>query len=152
MVAVPSGRIIVLKGDPVRKEAKAAAAGILPGHRLALTLNGAVLEVGVAGVATEDDPGRKAFATENDVVGNTAADVYADNDDVQYVVGRPGDEIMVRATASLTWVTGAALYAAAAGRIGDDALATGVATAPIGYALSNVTSSSADDLVPMEVA
>lgn len=148
----PSGRIIVLKGDPIVKEAKAAAAGILPGHRLTLSLNGTVLEVGVAGAATEDDPGRKAFAKENDVVGNTAADVYADNDDVQYVVAKSGDELMARAVTALTWVTGAPLYAAAAGRVTDVPLATGVAAAPIGFALSNVTASSADDLVPMEVA
>lgn len=145
-------RIIVLKGDPIVKEAKAAAAGILPGHRLDLTLNAGNLEVGVAGVATEDDPGRKAFAVEADLVGNTAADVYADNDQVKYVVGKSGDEIQMRATASLTWVTGDPIYAAAAGRVGDVPLATGVAAAPIGYALSNVTSSSADDLVPVEVA
>ena len=148
----PTDRIIVLKGDPIVKEAKAAAAGILPGHRLDLTLNGTVLEVGVAGAATEDDPGRKAFAKENDVVGNTAADVYADNDDVQYVVAKSGDEIQVRAVVSLTWVTGAPLYAAAAGRVTDVAGTTGVAFAPIGFALSNVTTSTADQLVPMEVA
>ena len=147
-----SDRIIVLKGSPIVKEARAAAAGILPGHRLILSLNAGVLEVGVGGAADEDDPGRKAFARENDVVGNTAADVYADNDDVQYVVGAPGDEIQVRAVASLTWVTGAPLYAAAAGRVTDVPGSTGVAFAPIGYALSNVTSSAADDLVPMEVA
>lgn len=147
-----SGRIIVLKGDPLVKEAKAAAAGILPGHHLALSLNGAVLEVGVGGAADEDDPGRKAFAAEADVVGNTAADVYADNDQVKYVVARQGDELNARAVVSLTWVTGAPLYAAAAGRVTDVPGATGVAFAPIGYALSNVTSSTADQLVPMEVA
>lgn len=148
----PSGRIIVLKGDPIVKEAKAAAAGILPGHRLTLSINGAVLEVGVAGAATEDDPGRKAFAVELDVVGNTAADVYADNDDVKYVVAKSGDEIMARSVITLTWVVGAPLYAAAAGRITDVPLATGVAAAPIGYALSSETTTTADQLVPMEVA
>jgi len=145
-------RIIVLKGDPIVKEARAAAAGILPGHRPHLTVNGGVLEVGVAGVADEDDPGRKAFAAEADVVGNTAADVYADNDQVKYVVGRQGDELNVRASDSLTGVTGAPLYADASGRVTDVPGSTGVAFAPIGYALSNVTSSAADNRGPMEVA
>lgn len=149
---MPSGRIIVLKGDPAVKEAKAAAAGILPGHRLSLTLNAGDLEVGVAGAANEDDPGRKAFAVEFDITGNAADDVYADDDQVKYVVAKSGDELMARAVTALTWVTGAPLYAAAGGRITDVPGSTGVAFAPIGYALSNVTSSSADDLVPMEVA
>jgi len=148
-----SGRIIVLKGSPIVKEARAAAAGILPGHRLDLTLNAGVKEVGVGAIQTEFDSRRKAYAKENDVVGNTAADVYADNDDVQYVVPSSGDEIQVRAAASLTWVTGAPLYAAAAGQVTDVPLATGVANnSPQGYALTDVTSSSANDLVPMEVA
>ena len=146
-------RIIVLKGDPIVKEARAAAASILPGHRLDLTINGTVLEVGVGGVQTEFDPGRKAFAVEADVVGNTAADAYADNDQVKYVVARSGDEVQIRAAASLSWAVGAPLFAAAAGQVTDVPLATGVANGGVlGYALSAVSSSSADDLEPMEVA
>ncbi len=67
----PSGRVIVLKGNPIVKEAKASVAGILPGIRLNLDSAG---DVEVAGVATEQDPGRKAFVVEADVVGNTEAD------------------------------------------------------------------------------
>lgn len=146
---MPSGRIIVLKGNPIVKEARAAAAGILPGHRLDLTLNGTVLEVGVGGAGGAADKGRTAFAVEADVVGNTAADVYADNDQVKYVVAAPGDELMARAATTLTWVTGAPLYSGAVGQVTD---VPGTAIQPIGYALSDVTSSTADDLVPIEVA
>lgn len=145
-------RIIVLKGNPIVKEARAAAAGILPGHRLALTLLGTVLEVGVGAAGSENDPGRKAFAVEADVVGKMASNVYADNDQVKYVVAGAGDEVQVRAVTGLTWVTGAPLYAAAAGRVTDVPLATTITAMPIGYALSNVTTSTADQLVPMEVA
>lgn len=146
-----SGRIIVLKGSPIVKEARAAAAGILPGHRLILSLNAGVLEVGVGGAAAAaTGPTRKAFAVENDVVGNTAADVYADNDDVKYVVAGPGDELMARAAAGLTWVTGAALYAAAGGQVTD--VAPAGAESPLGYALTDETATTADDLVPLEVA
>ena len=149
----PSGRIIVLKGDPIVKEARAAAAGILPGHRLDLSLNAGVLEVGVGGAGTEADPTRKAFAVEADVVGNTAADAYADNDQVKYVVAKSGDEIMARAATGLTWSTGAPLYAVAGGQVSDVSPgAAGAEVSPIGYALSDVAGSSADDLVPMEVA
>ncbi len=144
--------VISLKGSPLIKEAIAAAAGILPGHRLDLTINGAVLEVGVAGVATEDDPGRKAFAVENPEVGSELTVVYPDNSQVKYIVARTGDEVQIRTPASLTWAVGAPLYAAAAGRVGDVPLATGVAAAPIGYAMTAVSSSSADDLATMEVA
>lgn len=144
-----SGRIIVLKGDPIVKEAKANVAGILPGHRLSLD---AVGDVGPAGVATEQDPGRKAFAVEADVIGNDATVAYVDNEQVKYVVCKSGDEILIRATAALTWAIGDALYAAAAGRVGDVPLSTGVAAAPIGYALSANAAGAVDTLHPMEVA
>lgn len=148
-----SGRIIVLKGSPIVKEARAGGAGILPGHKLDLAINAGVLEVDHAAVADENDSGRNAYAVEADVVGNTAADVYGDNDQVKYVVGRSGDEIQVRAATTLTWVVGAPLYGAAAGQVTDvNPGATGVASQPIGYALSSETTTTADDLVPMEVA
>ncbi len=147
-----SGRIIVLKGNPIVKEGKAGAAGILPGHRLSLVGAPLLGDVVVAGAADEDDPGRKAFAVEADVIGNDATQVYADNDQVKYVVAGPGDELNARAVVSLTWVIGAPLYAAAAGQITDMPGTTGVAFAPIGYALSSVTTSTANQLVPIEVA
>ncbi len=144
--------VIFLKGGGLIKEAIAAAAGILPGHRLDLTLNGTVLEVGVGAVADENDPGRSAFAVENPEIGNDITDVYVDNAQVKYVLGLKGDEVQARAVVSLTWVTGAPLYSAPAGRVTDvNPGATGVAASPIGYALSNVTTSTADQLVPMEV-
>jgi hypothetical protein len=83
------------------------------------------------------------------VVGNTAADVYADDDQVKYVVAAPGDELLARAVTTLTWVIGDALYAAANGRVTD---VPGTAIVPIGFALSAETTTAADDLVPMEVA
>ena len=145
----PSGRIIVLKGNPIVKEASASVAGILPGIRLNLDSAG---QVEVAGVATENDPGRKAFAVEADVIGNTAADAYADDDQVKYVVAGPGDELLIRATAALTWAIGDPLYAAALGRVGDIPLSTGVAAAPIGYALEANAAAAVDTLFAMEVA
>mgnify|MGYP003638105491 CR=1 FL=1 len=144
-----SGRIIVLKGDPIVKEAKANVAGILPGHRLLLDSAG---DTGPAGVATEQDPGRKAFAVEADVIGQDATTAYIDNEQVKYVVAKSGDEILIRATAALTWAIGDPLYAAAAGRVGDIPLSTGVAAAPIGFALSANAAAAVDSLHAMEVA
>ena len=141
-----SDRIIVLKGSPIVKEAKAGAAGILPGHRVVLDSAGDVIVGPAAGALT--GAGRRAFAKENDVVGNTAADVYADNDDVQYVVAESGDELNARAGGGLTWAIGAFLYAAGSGRVTD---VPGTAIVPIGIALTAVTASGADDLVPIEV-
>ncbi len=145
--------VIVLKGSPIVKEAIAAAAGILPGHRLDLTINGTVLEVGVGAVGDENDWGRRAFAVENPELGRELSVAYDDNGQVKYVVAGPGDEVQGRAAASLTWAVGAPLYAAAAGQITDvPPGATGVAAGPIAYALTAVSSSTANDLVPMEVA
>ena len=140
---------IFLKGDGLVKEAVAAAAGILPGHRLDLTLNAGVLEVGVGAAAGALDAGRAAFAVENSEIGGEVSDAYVDNSQVKYVVGHKGDEVQARAVVSLTWSTGAPLYAAAAGRVTD---VPGAGIQALGYALSDVAGSSADDLVPMEVA
>jgi hypothetical protein len=140
---------IFLKGDGIIKEAVAAAAGILPGHRLDLTLNAGVLEVGVGAAAGALDAGRAAFAVENSEIGNEVSVVYADNSQVKYVVGHKGDEVQARAVVALTWATGAPLYAAAGGRVTD---VPGTGIQALGYALSDVAGSSADDLVPMEVA
>lgn len=142
-----SDRIIVLKGDPIVKEAKAGAAGILPGHRVILDAAGDVVVGGAAGALT--GAGRRAWAVEADVVGNTAADVYADNDQVKYVVAKSGDELNMRLATGLTFVIGDDLFAGAAGRVTD---VPGSAIVPIGIALTAVTGSSADDLVDVEVA
>ena len=142
-----SDRIIVLKGSPIVKEAKAGSAGILPGHRVILDSVGDVVVGGAAGATT--GAGRRAFAVEADVIGNTAADVYADNDQVKYVVAAPGDELNVRLAAGLTFAIGDDLFAGAAGRVTD---VPGAAIVPIGIALTAAAGSSADDLVDMEVS
>ena len=92
-------------------------------------------------------------AVEGEVVSNAAADVAAEKDQVKDVVARCGDEGQVRTGVSLTCAIGAPLYGAAAGQVTDvNPGSTGVASQPIGYAVSEVSSSSADDLEPMEVA
>jgi hypothetical protein len=140
---------IFLKGNGLIKEAVAAAAGILPGHTLDLTLNAGVLEVGVGAIAGALDAGRAAFAVENSEIGNDPTDVYVDDSQVKYLAAHKGDEVQARAAVGLTWATGAPLYRAAAGQVTD---VPGAGIQAFGYALSDVAGSSADDLVPMEVA
>jgi hypothetical protein len=140
---------IFLKGNGLIKEAVAAAAGILPGHHLDLTNNAGVLEVGVGAAAGALDAGRAAFAVENSEIGNDPTDVYVDDSQVKYVVGHKGDEVQARAVTGLTWLTGAPLYRGAAGQVTD---VPGSGIQAFGYALSDVTTSAANDLVPMEVA
>ena len=78
---------ISLKGDFVQKEGEASEA-ITPGH---------LVEFGGANDlrkhATEAGPARKAFALENDLVGEGIDDAYASGDTVKYAVFLPGSEV-----------------------------------------------------------
>lgn len=140
-------RVIHMKGSGIIKEALAGVASILPGHRLDLSSTAGDVVLGGAGAATN---GRRiAIAVENSEIGGNITDAYADNQQVKYVVPHRGDEVQVRAAVGLTWAIGDPLYAAANGQVTDVA---GTAVMPIGYALSAVTTSTADLLVPMEVA
>lgn len=79
---------IVLKGDPIRKEAAAGTSGIKPGMLLEWDGNG--------DLQPHDDAGQNAapmFAVEEDFLGSDIESEYADEDRVQYVMTRQGDEI-----------------------------------------------------------
>lgn len=141
--------VIFLKGSGIIKEAVAAASGIKPGHRLDLSLNSGVLEVGVGAAGAAADGGRAAFAVEASEIGYDNTTAYPDNAQVKYLVAHKGDEVLARAAVGLSWSTGAPIYSAAAGQVTDVA---GSAVTPIGYALSDVSTSVADDLVAIEVA
>ncbi len=78
---------IVVKGQPIAKEAKANAA-ITPGHLVELRSDG---ELQVHGTAA--GTAAKAFARENEVFGTGIDTAYAAEDNVLYSVFRPGDEI-----------------------------------------------------------
>ncbi len=78
---------IVLKGDPVYKEAVANGA-ITPGHLLQFNSND---KIEVHGTAKGN--AQPMFAIEEAVIGDDIDDAYAADDTVLYVVARPGDEI-----------------------------------------------------------
>lgn len=78
---------IILLGQGCRKEGIASSA-ITPGHLVAF---GGANDLQVHSTAAGN--ARKAFAVENDLIGNGIDDAYAAGDQVQYNVFRPGDEV-----------------------------------------------------------
>ena len=80
---------ILLKGDPLQKEAKASGA-ILPGMLIEHVTN----EATVRAHATAMGNAAGMVAIENSLEGDEIGDTYADADQVQYVHLRPGDEFL----------------------------------------------------------
>jgi hypothetical protein len=89
-------KTIVLRGNPTHHEAQAGAAGILPGHliRLSSTSGDVLVHNVAAGFCAP------MFAREEDYVGGTISDAYADNDRIPYVHCQGGDEIYALLPAS----------------------------------------------------
>lgn len=79
-------KTVILKGDPIRKEA-AASEAITPGELLAFS-SGKLIPHGTAG-----GDAQKMFAVEEDFVGDGIDTDYAADDQVQYIVARQGDEV-----------------------------------------------------------
>ncbi len=84
---------ILLKGDPLFKEAPAKAV-LSPGHLLELVLDTGILKVQKHSEAIETV--WSAFALENDLIGLGITDPYPIDENVRYVVGRSGDEFLAR--------------------------------------------------------
>ncbi len=131
---------VVLKCNGVRKEGAASAA--IP--------VGSLIEFGGANDlrvhATAAGNARKAFAIENDLVGDGIDVAYATGDRVQYEVFHAGSEVLALVAAGATAVTkGAALESAGDGtlRIQTAAAATSQAQrdSVVGYALEAVDNS-----------
>lgn len=103
---------IILKGNGCRKEGDAAGT-ITPGHLVQFDSSGdIVVHATAAGTA------RKAFAVENDLIGNGIGDNYTSGDRVQYNVFESGAEVYALVAASATAVTiGAALESAGDGTL-----------------------------------
>jgi len=79
--------LIALKGDSIRKEGEASGV-ITPGDLIEFGGANDLQTHGTAG-----GPARKAFAIENDLIGDGIADDYALGDTVQYGVFVPGAEV-----------------------------------------------------------
>jgi hypothetical protein len=125
---------VIVKGDPIYKEAKAASGGILPGHLITFDSAGDVIQ----NATDADADAARMFAIENRDIGEGLTDTYADNDQVHYIVPRAGDEILALIAASENITIGESLSSAGGGELKSF---TGTGTV-IGFALAatNVTS------------
>ncbi len=79
--------LIALKGDFIRKEGEASSA-ITPGDLVEFGGSNDLQTHGTAG-----GPARKAFALDNDLIGDDISVDYASGDTVQYGVFPPGAEV-----------------------------------------------------------
>lgn len=104
-------KTIVLKGDPLQKERKAAGA-ITPGHLIELDTNGELIVH-----ATDGAIAANMFAIEDSLQGQEIGDAYADDDRVQYIVGRAGDEVLAWLADGETAVIGSFLVSAGDGTL-----------------------------------
>ncbi len=100
---------ITLKGDPIRKEGIGAEV-LTPGQLLAFDTNGKLIKHATAG-----GDAQPRFAVEEEFIGDDIDDTYAVGDQVQYVVGRQGDEILSWCAASQTIKKGDPLESNGAG-------------------------------------
>lgn len=149
-------KTVLLKGDPIRKEAIAGGA-ITPGHLVDFDNNGALVVHATAG-----GDAAPRFAIEEEFIGDGIDTAYAAGDQVQYVIARPGDEIYAILAAGQQITIGMALESAGNGTLRahtqpvvdvgaaqDYSIAT---NAIVGYALENVTTVAAVARIKIEAA
>ncbi|TMV49370.1 hypothetical protein FE783_12705 [Paenibacillus mesophilus] len=102
----------VLKGDPLRKEGAAGAAGIIPGHLVTRNSAGAYVVHGTAG-----GNAAPTFAAEQDFLGSDINTAYASGDRVQVNYFRPGDEVYTFLDAGQNAANGAYLESSGDGTL-----------------------------------
>lgn len=149
-------KTVVLKGDPIRKEAVAGGA-ITPGHLVIFDSSGDLVVH-----ATEGGDAQPRFAVEQEFIGDGITDAYADDDQVQYVVARPGDEIYAILAASQVVAKGDALSSKGDGTLkkhapqsineAGSATVTVQADAIVAYAIEAVTTTDAVARIKVEAA
>lgn len=133
-------KTITLKGVGIHKEG-AAIAAILPGDLLEFNSTGLRRHSVAASNA------RKAFALENDQVGDDIDTAYAIGARVKYAVFHAGEEVYARVAAAATAITkGAALESAGDGTLriatADAATDTAQRDSIVAYALEAVDNSA----------
>jgi len=103
--------VIVIKGDPLRKEELAGAA-ITPGDLIELNSSGVVVRHSTAGGNAVP-----MFAVEMDLIGSGVADSYPSGDTVKFAVFRPGDEVYALLASGQNVAKGAFLESAGTGAL-----------------------------------
>lgn len=149
-------KTVILKGDPIRKEGVAGGA-ITPGHLIAFDASGDLVVHATAG-----GDAQPRFAIEQEFIGDGITDAYADDDQVQYVLARPGDEIYAILTTSQTIKKGDPLESTGDGTLkkhtaqavneAGSATFTSYVDAIVAYALEDVTTTSATSRIKVEAA
>ncbi len=112
---MPNPKTIILKGDPIHKEAQAGEV-LTPGHLLDFAPTGVnqgklIKHAGAAAAA------QGMFAIEESFVGDDITDTYAFGDTVQYIVGRKGDEVYAWLKAGVSVIPGSKLESDGAGAL-----------------------------------
>lgn len=102
----------VLKGDPLRKEGAAGAAGIIPGHLVTRGSDGKYVVHGTAG-----GNAAPTFAAEQDFLGSTIDTPYGNGDRIQVNFFRPGDEVYTFLDAGQNATNGAYLESSGDGTL-----------------------------------
>lgn len=113
MASNSAPKCILLKGNPLQKEALAGEANIKPGMLLELTTAGKVVSHNSVSVTK----GPLRIAREAEYVGGSIDDVYDDGDVVPYYIAQPGDEYYALLQAGEDVAIGAALQSAADGTL-----------------------------------
>ena len=140
-----SAKTIALKGGFIRKEGQASAA-ITPGH---LVEFGGSHDLQVHSTAA--GPARKAFALENDLIGDGVDTAYAAHQVVQYGVFERGAEVSAILATSQTIAKGDKLVSNGNGQLKE--YGTEVEQDSIvGWAMEAVTTTSAVARLTIEVA
>ena len=139
-------KTINIKGDFLRKEGEASAA-ITPGD---LVEFGGANDIDVHGVAA--GIARKAFALENDLVGDGIDDNYASGDTVQYGIFQPGAEVYAWLAYGENASIGSALVSAGDGTLA--VVGSGENAVVVAFAVEakDNTTGGADVRIQVEVA
>ncbi len=138
-------RTIALKGDFIRKEGESSGV-ITPGH---LVEFGGSQDIDVHGAAAGE--ARKAFALENDLIGDGIDDDYAQNDTVQYGVFVPGAEVYAWLEYGQTTAIGDAMVSAGDGTLQLFIESSDEKGAIVAYALEVVANTSGGAAVRVRV-
>lgn len=137
---------IIIKGDPIHKEAEAGGA-ITPGMLLAWSSGNLVAHAAAGGVA------QKMVAIEQGFIGNGITDAYASGDQVNYVVARTGDELYMLLADGQTSAIGSPLVSDGAGALTVATVdATTLEGAVVGFATEVVAASGAVARITVEIA
>jgi hypothetical protein len=129
MASKDTPKCILLRGNPICKEAKSSGA-LTPGHLVTLNSSGLLVVH-----PTEGGVASPSFVREAAYIGKTIDDVFASGDTVPYMVCRTGDEVFAILEDGHNVAIGALLESKGDGTLG----LIGTAGTPVAKALQAVT-------------